>query len=142
MLATRVQEVLGAMAKQWPSMSVTADVWRSARLTTSGYADEADEIWVRLGEQTPGFYYPTTERWYQQDVGVVRTNFQWLIIPAGLDVRANDHVVFSGKSWLVIEAVEVAGIAKLKIDAVKSSFIAPARTLPTYRQMAMGALIS
>lgn len=139
LFAARVQEVLRALASQWPSMSVTVDLWRPSLLTNdpAAYIDDQDEVWVRLDEGVSAFFVQTTERWYQKEEGVIRTNFNWLILPAGLNVRADDHVIFQSESWLVLEAAEQAGVLKIKIDKQKSRFVNPARTTPAYRQMLM-----
>lgn len=137
----RLLEVLAAMEDMMPEMSVTVELWRADVVDHSGYADEQTEVWVRLDENVPGFNFQTPDRWFEQGVGIVRVNYDWLILPDGLGVKTDDHVVFNGESYLISEATEMAGIFKCKIDKRKSRFVQPARALPTYRQMSMKACI-
>lgn len=138
----RVLEILDALAVQWPSLSVHVDLWRIGVVNpTTDYSDKQVQVWVRLAEEVPAFFVTTAERWYQADVGVIRMQVNWIITPALYSLEADDVVILNGEAWMVVEAAEQAGISKLKIDHVKSRFIAPPRTDPTYRQMGMKARI-
>ncbi len=138
----RVLEILDALALQWPSLSVHVDFWRPTVISQSDdYADKQVETWVRLAEEVPAFFVSTVERWYEKDVGIIRMNTDWLIVPALYNLEPNDHVILNGEPWLIFEATEQAGIGKLKIDRVKSRFQAPPRTDPTVRQLAIKARI-
>lgn len=140
----RVLEILEALALQWPSLSVTVDLWRYSVITPplTGYSDSGIERWVRIAENVPAFFISTAERWYQKDEGVIRMNVDWIITPALYDMEPSDHIIINGESWMVIETAEQAGISKLKVDRVKSRFEAPPRTDPTFRQMTMKVRIA
>lgn len=138
----RVLEILDALALQWPSLSVRVDMWRISVVNpTTDYSDKQVQVWVRLAENVPAFFVTTAERWYQKEEGVIHMNVEWIITPDLYDMEPDDVVILNGSSWMVVEAAEQAGISKLKIDHVKSRFIAPPRTDPTYRQMTMKARI-
>ena len=138
----RVLEILGALALQWPSLSVTVDFWRLGVVSQSDdYSDKQKEVWVRIAENVPAFFVSTVERWYQKEEGIIRMNADWLIIPALYNMEPSDHVIINGEPWMVTDSAEQAGIGKLKIDRPKSRFKAPARTAPTYRQLTIKAKI-
>jgi len=139
---TRILEVLASMALQFPSLSVRIDLWRPAIVNRGEYADQQVEVWIRLDEEVPAFYVETMERWFEKEIGIIRENVNYVILPAGFDLEPDDHVILNGESWMVIQSAEQAGISKVKIDIRKSRFVAPARTEPTYRQMTMKARIS
>jgi hypothetical protein len=139
----RVLEILNAMALQYPSLSITVDLWRLGVVSgaESQYPDDMVERWIRIAENVPAFFVSTAERWYQKEEGIIRMNVDWVITPALYDMEPSDHVIINGEAWMVVETAEQAGISKLKIDKVKSRFKAPPRTDPTIRQMAMRAKI-
>jgi hypothetical protein len=139
----RVYEILGALALQWPSLSVRVDLWRQGVVSQAdGYSDTQVEVWIRLAENVPAFRVSTVDRWYQKEEGVIYMNQDWLILPAHYTLEPTDNVIVDGIAWMVIDSAEQAGVSKVKIDLAKSRFKMPARTLPTYRQMGMKARIT
>ena len=140
----RIMEVLGALTKQWPSLSVRIDLWRPAvvsRLATE-FGDESTEVWVRLDENVPAFYVQSQERWFEKEVGVIRQMVNSVILPGGIGVRVGDHVFMNGTSWMVVDCADQAGIAKLKIDEQKSRWVPQSRLDPVYRQQGIRARIA
>jgi len=137
----RLLEVLGAMEEMMPEMSVTVDLWRPDVVDHSGYADEQKEVWVRLGENIPGFRIQTSDRWYEEGVGIIRKNWDWLLLPDDLGVKTDDHVIIEGEVFMISESAEMGGVFKGKIDSQKSRFVPPTRTTPVYRQLGMKARI-
>jgi hypothetical protein len=139
----RVLEILTALALQYPSLSVTVDLWRLGVINggDSDYPDDTVEKWIRIAENVPAFFVSTAERWYQKEEGIIRMNVDWVITPALYNMEPSDHVIIGGEPWMVVETAEQAGISKLKIDKVKSRFVAPSRSDPTYRQMSIRARI-
>ena len=138
----RVYEILGALAEQWPSLSVRVDLWRQGVVSqTDGYSDAQVEVWIRLAENVPAFRVSTVDRWYQKEEGVIYMNQDWVIIPARYTLEPTDNVIIDGVAWMVIDSAEQAGVSKVKIDLEKSRFQMPPRTDPTYRQMTMKARI-
>jgi hypothetical protein len=138
----RVLEILEALALQWPSLSIRVDFWRLSVVSQSDdYSDKQVERWVRLAENVPAFLVSSAERWFEKEVGIIRMNMDWLITTALYNLEPNDHVIVNGEPWMITEAVEQAGIGKLKIDRVKSRFKAPPRTDPVYRQLIIKARI-
>lgn len=138
----RLLEVLGAMEEQMPEMSVLVELWRPDVVNRVGYADEQEEVWVRLGENIPGFHFETSDRWYEAGVGIIRQNWDWLILPDDLGIKTDDHVIIEGTVYMIKESTEMGGVFKCKIDKQMSRFIRPARTLPVYRQFAVKANIA
>ena len=139
---TRILEILNALALQYPSLSITIDLWRLTTVTqtNSQYSDDLIERWVRIAENVPAFFISTAERWYQKEEGIICMNTNWVILPA-YDTEPNDHIIMDGESWMVIETAEQMGIAKLKVDKPKSRFVMPPRTDPTFRQTTIKARI-
>jgi len=142
--SARVFEVLEAMALQFPSISVTMEIWRPASVNKGGdlYADQQVEVWVRLGEDVPAFYIEKLERWFDSVLGIVHQDAHRVILPEGYDLRGDDHIILHGDAWLITQSAEQAGVAQLMIDKAKSRFVRPPRTDPTYRQMTMRARIA
>ncbi len=138
----RLIQVLGAMADQYPECAVEVELWRPRILNEDGYPDEQTEVWVRLGEDVPGFRVEQGERWFQEGIGVINQVHHLLILPDGFGLRPDDHVVIEGDAWLIIEATEMCGVEKLKLDRVKSRFARPARAEPVYREVGMKARIA
>lgn len=138
----RVYEILGALAEQWPSLSVRVDLWRQGVVSqTDGYSDTQVEVWIRLAENVPAFRVSTVDRWYQKEEGVLYMNQDWVILPAHYTLEPTDNVIIEGIAWMVIDSAEQAGVSKVKIDLAKSRFKMPPRTAPTYRQIGMKAKI-
>ncbi len=138
----RVLEMLDAMSEQYPSLSAHVDLWRPAVVNRIGYLDQQTEVWIRLDEAVPAFFVETMERWYDKEVGIVKENFNYIVLPSGYELEPDDHVLIDGTPWMVIQSAEQAGIAKIKVDKLKSRFIMPARYTPTYRQLGMKARIA
>lgn len=141
--ADRMQEILASMAEQWPSLSVMVDLWRPCVVSQSEdqFSDDATEVFVRLAEQIPAFFVETSERWFDKELGIIRQNTNHVIIPSGLGIRVDDHVMLNGVPWLITQAAEQAGVAKLTMDKLKSRFVAPARFATVYRQFQAKACI-
>jgi len=132
----RVYEILGALALQWPSLSVRVDLWRQGVVSqTNDYSDAQTEVWIRLAENVPAFRVSTVDRWYQKEEGVIYMNQDWLILPAQYTLEPTDNVIIEGLAWMVINSAEQAGVSKVRIDLAKSRFVMPPRTDPTYRQV-------
>lgn len=140
----RVLEILGALAAQWPSLSVTVDLWRPLVIshTADEFSDATVERWIRLGEAVPAFFVETQERWFEKDIGIIRQNQNWVIIPSGHGLETDDHIILNGRPWMVLESADQAGISKVKVDLQKSRFMAPPRTDPTNRLLGIKASIS
>jgi hypothetical protein len=140
----RVLEILGALALQWPSLSVTVDLWRPMVIshTADEYSDATVERWIRLGESVPAFFVESQERWFEKDVGIIRENQNWVIIPGGYELEPDDHIILKGRPWMVIKAAEQAGISKIQVDLQKSRFVAPARTEAVNRLLGIKVLIA
>lgn len=143
LFAERLQEVLGVLAEQWPDCAVKVDLWRPSIVTNpTGFADDGVEKWVRLAENIDGFLLRKRTRWYQEGVGVLTNEDDFLLIPSEYGLKEQDHVVIKGTSYSMIEITEQAGIAKAKLDGDSSRFKKPTRTDPVYRQMTMRVLIA
>jgi hypothetical protein len=144
LIRDRMLEILAALQLQYPSLSVTIDLWRPKVVTpsSSGFADEGIEVWIRLDENVPAFFVETMERWYEEAVGIINQNTNYIILPAGHDLEPDDHIILNGESWMVIDSAEQAGISKLKVDKQKSRFKAPSRVVPVYRELGMKARIA
>lgn len=139
---SRVQTVLGALACQFPSLFIRVDFWRPRVVEiTDGYADSDVEKWVRLAESVEAFVLEQPERFFQSEVGIINQTNRFLIIPEGLGLRPDDHVIVQGEAWLIVEAVEQAGVAKVKLDRTKNRFVRPGRFDPTYRQIGVKVAI-
>lgn len=139
----RVLEILDALALQYPSLSVHVDLVRPAvvSMTNADYPDVIVEKWVKLAEHVPAFYLETLEKWFQQDVGIVRQNTSYVILPAGYDLEPDDHIILNGEPWMVIRAAEQMGVSKVQVDRPKSRYKGVPKTEPTYRQTSMKARI-
>jgi hypothetical protein len=141
-LRGRVTEVLNALATLWPELSVTVDFWRLAVISQSDdYSDQQTERWIRIAESVPAFFLSTVERWYQKEEGVIRTHVNWLITKQLYGIEPSDHIILNGEGWMVTEATEQSGVAKMRIDRVKSRFVMPARTAAVNRQLTIKANI-
>lgn len=133
--AERVQEVLAALALQWPDCALTVDLWRPAIVTNpTGFADDGVTGWVRLAEAVDGFLLKKKNRWYEQGVGIITQEDTFLILPSGYGLHEQDHAVIGGTSYAMIDIVEQAGVVKAKLDSDISRFSRPTRTAPVYRQ--------
>jgi hypothetical protein len=137
----RLLEVLDAMAEMMPGMVVSVEVWRPAIVDHSGYADEQVEVWVRVDENVPGFRFQTRDRWFELGVGIVRQNWDWLILPDGLSIKTDDHVIIQGDVFMVSESEEQGGVFRCKLNSQMTRFVRPPRSAPTYRQLGMKASI-
>jgi hypothetical protein len=129
------------MQKLMPGMSVTVELWRPDILNHDGYADEQVEVWVRLDENIPGFRFQTSDRWFELGVGIIRQNWDWLILPDDLGVKTDDHVIIKGEVFMIASSEEQGGVFRCKLDSQKIRFVRPPRSAPTYRQMGMKANI-
>ncbi len=141
-LRNRLLSVLETMARIMPSLSVTVDVWRPKVVSLAEFADEGREVWIRLGEGVPAFFLEDMSRWFDTKVGIYLQDDHNLMLPDGMDIRPDDHIIINGESWMVVGSAEQAGISKVKVDKVKSRFRAPARTEPTYRELGMKVRIA
>lgn len=144
----RVYEILGGLAEQYPSLSVTVDLWRPTIVSqmASEYSDDKAEVWVRLDEAVPAFFIETMERWYEVGVGLVRENYNYVILPGDYNLEPDDHIIMENTAWMVVASADQAGIAKLRVDKTKSRFKNPPRLISratqTYRQCTLRALIT
>lgn len=137
----RLLEVLAAMKDIMPGMAVEVEIWRPDVLNHSGYADEQVEIWVRLDENVPGFRFQTSDRWFELGVGIIRQNWDWLILPDDLGIKTDDHVIIKGEVFMISASEEQGGVFRCKLNSQMPRFIRPPRSAPTYRQMGMKANI-
>lgn len=140
----RLKQVLEHYAIMWPSISVTCDLVRPEVVSRRDdeYYDEATEQWVRLDENVSAFFFESPERWFDKEEGVIRINQNYVVLASRYGLRVSDEVVISGKPWLVIEASEQAGVAKLKVDSAKARFKPLVPGSATYRQIGMKARIT
>jgi len=121
---------------------VTVDVWRPKVVSLAEFADEGKEVWIRLEENVPAFFLEDMDRWFDKEVGIILQDNHNLLLPDGLDIHPDDHVILNGESWMVVGSADQAGIAKVKIDKPKSRFRMPARTAPTYREVGVKVKIA
>lgn len=140
-LRKRLIQSLTAMEKLMPELAVIVEIWRPTVVNHSGYADEQIEVWVRIAEDVPGFRFQTRDRWFELGVGIIRKNWDWLILPDDLGVETDDHVIIEGEVFQISESEQQGGIFQCKLDSQKVRFIRPPRSAPTYRQMSMKANI-
>lgn len=138
---TRVFEVLGAAASEYPSLFVHVDAWRQMVVSGGGYIDDSTLSWVRLGEGIEAFNLQKEERWFETGVGVIRQQVNWLIVPDGYGLQAGDTILLNGDAWFVTQAPENMGVQKLTLDKEKNRFVMPAPDIPTYRVVYMKACI-
>lgn len=138
----RLRSLLAAMGCQYPSLFITADFWRPKVISnTDTFADEDRESWIRLDERVAVFKLEQADRFYQDGIGIVNRINQFLLLPSGMDLQPDDHVLIAGEAWLIIEVTEQMGVCKLKIDRPKSRFIRPGRFDPTYREIGIKGVI-
>ena len=144
----RVQEILRALACQYPSLFFRADFWRIAVVTPifdgcgeEDFNDQDREVWVRLGEGVNIFTYETRVRFWQAAEGIIWQQIRWMMAPEGLGLEPGDHVVFNGQSFMISDMTSMMGVTKMKIESAKSRFIMPGRDIPTYRQLQVKAAI-
>lgn len=140
----RVRQVLRAAAVQYPSMLVSVDFVRPVTFLggVDFPGDKGTEKWESLSESVEGYNIQKEERWYESGVGVVREQINYLLIPIGYDVRANDEVILRGEPWLVVDAPQALGVQKLKLDKVKARFRRFVRFEPCYRALGVKANIN
>lgn len=144
----RLRSVLVLLGCQYPSLFPLVGFWRPAVVTPSfdacgneDFPDNEQEVWVRLGESIAAFVFEKEERFFQADQGIVRMLVKFVIVPEGMDIRGDDHVIIDGWAYMVTESVEQMGVTRLKVERAKSRFKAPARSEPTYRQLECKAAI-
>lgn len=132
---SRVRQVLGAMAAQYPSMLVQVQFVRPMFIlgSTDFPGDKGTEKWAVIAEDVEGYNIEKEERWFEAGIGVIRQRVNHLLIPIGYDVHINDEVLINGESWLVVEAPQALGVQKLKIDKTKARFQKPGRFEAVYR---------
>jgi len=135
----RVLQVLSCLQGDYPTLFTKADFWRRTPVANDPdqYADETPQVWVRLGEEIPVFFFEMRERFYQADIGIINQRSKYLLIPNGMGLVAGDHAIVHGESYFIFEHETQAGIERLKIQQEKSQFIMPGRSVPTYREFSM-----
>ncbi len=140
--AQRVRQILGTLAIIKPSLMVSCDLYRLSVVDNTGYADENKEELVRLAEGITGFNLEHEDKMYQEGVGLIRTRVNWLILPAGFGLEADDQVVVNNVPYMITEAKEEMGVCRCTISQPKSRWTKPARGATTYRQVGIGCNIA
>lgn len=140
--AKRLKFLIRRMGVLYPGLTTTTDAWRHMIIgDNGGYADEMPTAWVRLGEGIKVFILDQKERWWQDEVGVVNQVNNFLLLPAGYGFKPDDILILSGVAWVVTEATEQMGVAKLKVSREQANFNNPGRFAPVYRIVGVGASI-
>ncbi len=138
----RVRQLLTAMAQQYPVLGVKVDIYRLAVVNATGYPDDDKEVFIRLAEDIQGFNLEHEDKFYQAEVGLVRTRVNWLILPSGFNLEPDDHVVFNGLPYLITEGKEMMGVCRCTLSQPKNRFKRQGRFDPTYRQVNVGCIIA
>jgi hypothetical protein len=144
----RLLQVLTGLGIRFPSLFRTADFWRQTVISydPTAYADDQTQVWVRLGEQVPVFFYEKMERFYQAETGIINERVTYLFATELLDLVSGDHVIVSGISYLIVNIDKQAGVVQLKISPEKSNFVMPDRNMDgsyrTYRLFSARARIA
>ena len=81
--AQRVRQILGTLAIIKPSLMVSCDLYRLSVVNNTGFSDENTQVLVHLAEGITGFNLEKEDKLFQENVGLIRTRVNWLIIPAG-----------------------------------------------------------
>ncbi len=142
LMRDRLLNVLEVSALQFPSMSVTIDLWRPKVVSRGEFADEGVEVWIRLDEEVPAFFIDKMSRWFDEAVGIIEQTTNSIVLPGGHILKVDDHIILQGEPWIVIGVQDIGGICAARIDKQKSRFQMPARTVPTYREIGMKARIA
>ena len=141
----RVQQILGTMQAQYPTLFVQVELYRLnvVSFPANESIDDQPEVFIRLdqGPNVTAFNYQTMDRWYQADVGLVQMKVNNLIVPGEYDLQPDDHVIIGGIAYMVVDAQNIMGVCKAKIDLPKARWVKQPRGTPTYRQFLVQAYI-
>lgn len=142
LMRARLLNVLEVSALQFPSMSVTIELWRPKVVSPGEFADEAHEVWIRLDENVPAFCVDKMSRWFDAIVGVTEQKSTSIVMPGGHVLAVDDHVILRGEPWIVTGIEDIGGICTAKIDKQKSRFRTPGRNISIYREIGLKARIA
>jgi hypothetical protein len=145
MFRERVQNLLGSLQGQYPTLFVPVELYRLnvVSFNPTEAIDDMPEVFIRLdpGPGTIGFNYQTMDRWYQADVGLIQQKVNNLIVSGDYDLQPDDHVIIQGVAYMVVDAQNILGVCKAKIDLPKARWNKQPRGTPTYRQIGIQAYI-
>jgi hypothetical protein len=140
--AQRVRQILGTLAVMQPALMVSCDLYRLAVVNNLGYSDENTQVLVRLAEGIQGFNLEHEDRLFQQDVGLIRTRVNWLILPAGFGLEPDDQVVINNVPYMITEAKEEMGVCRCTLSQPKNRWVKPAHGATAFRQIGIGCYIA
>lgn len=132
------------MGCRYPSLYQEVWFWRSEQvhsLDNCGdelFDDEKEDIFVPLGNAFSAIVNDKTDKFYQQDQGVVRQVIKYAVLVDEIELVSGDHVTYGGISFFIEEVVSQAGVTRLRLSESKSLFRFPLRI---YRRFSVGASI-